>query len=161
MTMAIFNLRDVFNIAVKIEEQGEQFYRKVASLVESETVKELFNKLANDEVSHKAIFSRMAADLGEINLSKIREGEFEEYLNAYTEKLIFDTSETFIEELSRNFDLAKAIQYAMDRELESVLFYKEIKEIVADSEKGVVENIIKEEYRHFVNLNWLKKQLRQ
>lgn len=156
--MALFNMRDIFAVAIKIEERGEAFYRQVAQQVAQETVQKLFTKLADDEVGHKELFTQMAKQLGELSLAKSSQEDFWAYLNAYTENLIFEEPGQLPYNAGHAFDLTRAIMYAIEKELDSVLFYKEIKEMVPASEQGLVDRIINEERRHVVNLSWLKKQ---
>lgn len=157
--MALFNMRDVFSVAVKIEERGEAFYRQVAEKVERESVKKLFNSLADDEVRHKELFTQMAQQIGETNLSQNAQEGYLDYLNAYTDTLVFEDPDKLPYDASRAFDLPRAIMYAIEKELDSVLFYKEVKDLIPPSEQGLLENIIIEERRHVVNLSWLKNQL--
>ena len=57
--MTIFNANEVFEIAVKIEENGERFYRTLAENVEDETLKNLFKQLGEAEVKHKEFFQNL------------------------------------------------------------------------------------------------------
>jgi rubrerythrin len=157
--MALFNMRDVFAIAVKIEERGEAFYRQVAEKVEGESVKKLLNSLADDEVQHKQLFTQMASQIGETNLAHNLEESYLNYLQAYTETLVFEDPDKLPYDAKQAFDLPRAIMYAIEKELDSVLFYKEVKDLIPPSEQGLLDKIINEERRHVVNLHWLKNQL--
>ena len=68
--MTIFSIRDVFDIAVKIEERGEKFYRETAKVISKAEVKELFEKLADEEVAHKKIFRQMAQKIGAVSWNR-------------------------------------------------------------------------------------------
>lgn len=157
--MPLFNMRDIFAVAIKIEERGEAFYRDVARQVNQESVQKLFIQLANDEVEHKRLFQQMAQQVGGIELNPEAQKEFLSYLDAYTESLIFEEPEKLPYNAQKAFDLPRALIYAIEKELDSVLFYKEVKELVPPSEQGLLDQIITEERRHVVNLSWLKKQL--
>lgn len=157
--MALFNMRDIFAVAIKIEERGETFYREVARRVTQESVQKLFTQLANDEVEHKRIFNQMAQQLGEHNLAQDAQKEFLSYLEAFSESLIFEEPDKLPYDVQQAFDLQRAVLYAIEKELDSVLFYKEVKEMVPASEQGLLDQIISEERRHVVNLSWLKINL--
>ncbi|HQE95437.1 MAG TPA: ferritin family protein [Candidatus Marinimicrobia bacterium] len=156
--MTIFNIRDVFDIAVKIEERGEKFYRETAKVISKAEVKELFEKLADEEVAHKKIFRQMAQKIGAVKLESAAREEFYDYLEAYTQNLIFSDAndETKIPAIN---DAKTALLYAIERELDSVLYYKEIKELIPASEHQLISGIIDEERRHVVRLSELKKNL--
>ena len=50
------HMRHLFQIAILIEEQGIEFYTKLAKQSSDVNVKELCSKLASDEVEHKKLF---------------------------------------------------------------------------------------------------------
>ncbi|MCK9483552.1 MAG: ferritin family protein [Candidatus Marinimicrobia bacterium] len=156
--MTIFSIRDVFNIAVKIEEKGEEFYRETAKIIPQMEVKSLFEKLADEEVAHKQIFLKMAEKIGAIQLNQTAREEFYAYLEAYTQNLIFSDvkAETKIPAIH---DAKTALLYAIEKELDSVLYYKEVRELIPVSEQLLIDGIIDEERRHVVRLSELKKKL--
>ena len=51
--MTIFNMHDVVNFAIRIEENGEKFYREAAEIIPDGPVRELFTRLAEEETVHK------------------------------------------------------------------------------------------------------------
>ena len=61
--MKIFNAGDVIQFAVRVEEDGEAFYRKAADATKDKDVRELFHFLAGQEVMHKAIFQDMLSKI--------------------------------------------------------------------------------------------------
>ncbi|MCK4339265.1 MAG: rubrerythrin, partial [Candidatus Cloacimonetes bacterium] len=52
----IFNASEIYQFAIRIEENGEKFYRQMAKKLDEPKVKELFTLLADDEVVHKKTF---------------------------------------------------------------------------------------------------------
>jgi len=154
--MGIFNVKDVFEFAVKIEERGEKFYRETANRLNSPEVTRLFNKLADDEVQHRLTFAKMAQKLGKFVEPKNLQDEFYAYLEAYTQNLIFNDSSA---EFPKIKDARIALTFAIDKELDSVLYYTEIKNMIPVSEHSSVDEIINEERRHIVNLSMLRKAL--
>ena len=55
--MSILNAHDVVRFAIRIEEDGELFYREAAGLADDKKAKALFARLADEEVGHRK-FSR-------------------------------------------------------------------------------------------------------
>jgi len=51
-------LRDIFRLAVSIEEEGSVFYRLLAERTGDPAVKTLCRRLANEELAHKAVFEK-------------------------------------------------------------------------------------------------------
>jgi len=156
--MTLFSIRDVFDIAIKIEEKGEEFYRETAKIIPQTEVKSLFEKLADEEVAHKQIFLKMAKKIGTVEINKDMRDEFYAYLEAYTQKLIFPDvkAENKVPAIR---DANTALLYAIEKELDSVLYYKEVKELIPASEHPLINGIIEEERRHVVRLSELKKNL--
>lgn len=154
--MGIFNIKDVFEFAVKIEERGEKFYRETANQLNSPEVVRLFNKLADDEDKHRVTFAKMAEKLGKSVQPENLQDEFYAYLEAYTQNLIFNDLPADFPKIK---DAKVALTFAIDKELDSVLYYTEIKNLIPISEHSSVDEIINEERRHVVNLSMLRKAL--
>ncbi len=149
--------RDIINIAVKIEENGERFYREAAERAQAPELKEVLLMLAKDELKHKDIFINMLKDLNfpDEPLSD----EYQNYLKAYTQRLIFqDKSSDFIEKMNK-FDQIWALDFAMQRELDSILYYYELKNVVAKNNHKLIDMIIVEERSHFEKLSNIKSIL--
>jgi rubrerythrin len=60
-------------------------------------------------------------------------------------------------EWSDDKDLAGAIEFAIRKELDSILYYHEIKSFVEEHQHKMVDGIIAEERKHFVKLKGLQK----
>ena len=57
--MSVLNASEIFQFAVRIEENGEKFYRDTAEKFGNDRFKELFLALADEEGKHKEIFENM------------------------------------------------------------------------------------------------------
>lgn len=83
-------IHDVVNFAVRIEENGERFYREAAETVTDQSVKELFNRLAREEMGHKKTFEKVLSSLGTFRQPETYEGEYLIYLTAFIDgKAVF------------------------------------------------------------------------
>jgi len=150
--MAIFGIEDVFRFAIQIETNGEKFYRQMASRFDEPEMHRFFEELALQEVGHQTIFRNLARRLGQSVTHESYPGEFNAFLEAYTEKILF--SETILAEtIEKISDFPEAIRYAIDKELDSVLYYQEIKQLIPASEHSILDGIIEEERRHVVRLS--------
>lgn len=155
--MAIFSAKDVFEFAVKIEVNGEYFYRETAKKLKNPAVQQLFIFLADEELKHKKIFQEMAQRLGNFQPTA-SSADFDVYLEAYTQNLIFSAAniESKVAEIN---DEMVALLFAIDKELETVHYYREIKTIIPESEQKLIDRIIAEEQSHVLRLAKIKKTL--
>jgi rubrerythrin len=155
--MSVFTARDVLSFAVRIEENGAAFYRKAAGLMKSnEAAKRLFEKLEVDEGQHREIFSRILSSISQGPVSESYPGEYAAYLKHYVDNALIFKEEKLAQEVSGIRDLAGFIAFAMERELDSILYYQEIKGLVAKNDHALLDRIIAEERRHVVQLAELK-----
>jgi rubrerythrin len=150
--MEIFlGARDVLNFAIRIEEDGEVFYRKAALAAEKEPVRKLFARLADEEVGHKKVFQDMLSKLEEYSPTESYSGEYMAYLRDY-----IDSKIVFTEEKEKQFFAVKstlsAIDFAMERELDSILYYQEVKQFIMEKQWRIIDGIIVEERKHFAIL---------
>jgi len=155
--MAIFTAKEVFEFAVKIEVNGEYFYRETAKKLKNPAVQQLFLFLADEEVKHKKIFQEMARRLGNFQPTS-SSADFEAYLEAYTQNLVF-SADNIKSKIAEVNDEKIALLFAIDKELDTVHYYKEIKTIIPESEQGLIDRIIAEEQSHVLRLAKIKKTL--
>lgn len=154
--MKIFDVSEIFQFAIRIEENGEKFYRYAARLTKDEAAKEMFNYLADEEINHKKTFEELLSKIDKYEPPESYPGEYFAYLRAYVDNIIF-TRELQDTELSMVKDTLSAIKYAVQRELDSILYYHETKKFVPTSQHNLIDRIIDEERKHFLKLLELKK----
>ena len=156
--MIQFSPADAFEFAVRIEENGEKFYRTMAEkFSENDMIKELFCHLADEEVKHKGIYSqflgKVAVPLETANYPE----EYFAYMQAYVERVIF-TPERLEAEIKRIDDIEDALDFAIRTELENILYFEELKKFLKRNQQGQVDKIISEERKHFLELSVMKKK---
>jgi len=156
--MKTFDASEIFQFAIKIEENGEKFYRYAAQVTEDAKMKEAFNSLANDEIEHKEIFEEMLSKIKKYEPPEIYPDEYFAYLRAYADDAVF-TGEIQENELSAVKDTSSAIKFAIQRELDSILYYQEIKNFVTKDQHDLIDRIIEEERKHFLKLSKFLKEL--
>jgi len=131
---------NVFDFALKMELEGEAYYRAIAEKVQYDELKKALLALAEDEGRHYKIISQAKENTFEL----IAEVPFlEKVQNVFS----VNKEDPFIEQLrSEQIDVYRA---ALVKEKESVELYKKLQ---ADSEKENVKSIFKklmqEEERH-------------
>ncbi len=146
-----FDASEIFQFAIRIEENGENFYRMVAEKTSEKEMKELFLFLADEEVRHKKTFEGLLKKITDYKPPESYPGEYFQYLRSYADKIVFPP------EVERELDTDKGIISALDfsirRELDSIMYYLEMKEVVPGTQKSLVDKIIDEERRHFIKLS--------
>ncbi len=158
--MELFNASEIFEFALKIEENGEIFYRKYAEKCEDQSLKSMFNFLADEEVRHKNTFQRLLSNIEKYEPFESYPDEYFLYLSAFVENTIFN-QEKLSEEIEKIKDNIDAVDFAIRRELDSINYYNEIKLLVPKEERESIEHIIKEEKDHFLKLSQLKERLKK
>lgn len=131
---------DVFEFAIKMEQDGEKFYREIAALAQDEGVKNLMDLLAADEVKHAQVLERMrkniAADLTE---TRILAGAKNVFAGLLSRKDL----------VAASADQAELYRRALAIEKKSRDFYlKEAARAERESVKLVLERIAEEEKKH-------------
>jgi rubrerythrin len=152
-------IHDVVTFAIRIEENGEQFYREAAGAVTNPAVKELFERLAREEVGHKRTFEKLLSTLTSYQQPETYEGEYLAYLTAFIDGKAVFRDHPKIPELAKAGTVVGALDFAIQRELDSILFYREMKELVLGSaHASTVDLIIEEEKMHFAILAKLRRE---
>jgi rubrerythrin len=157
--MAVFDANDIVEIAVRIEENGANFYRYAVQLAAREEVKILFQLLAAQEVKHQETFAKMLAGMERNAIPEGYDGEYAAYLHSYVDNHLIFTAEAFAAELAKLRDEASALDFAIQRELDSIHYYREMRELLPADQRGTIEKIIDEEKEHFIRLSIMKKHL--
>jgi rubrerythrin len=155
--MSLLNANDVFQFSVTIEKNGERFYRKIAEHFDDGKIKDLFTFLADEEVRHADVFQKMLDQLGTNELAEVYPDEYLEYLGAYVEHQIF-TNEKLEKDIPHIKKPVTALEFGIWRELDTILYYQEVKKYLPVEQRDMIEKIINEERKHFLQLIELKKQ---
>ena len=142
-----FDELEVLKIAMKIEADGEKYYKSVLNKTSDERVKRTFKRLAEDEISHYEKFKGMfEVELRGRNIDP-DSVDSEEGLFTYFETGIFnaDAEAKSVKDAVLNGEIV---------ELRSILFYKELlKKSKTEGNRQMLNEIIEQEQMH---LNILK-----
>jgi rubrerythrin len=149
---------EVIQFAIRIEENGEAFYRQMAEKIKTKDIKDLFNRLANEEVSHRDIFQHMVSKIEQYEPMETYPGEYFAYLRAYADGHVF-TKEKKGQLMARKIKTAKeALEFAIRAEIDSILYYMEAKNLVPEDQKGIIDKVIEEERKHYLKLVKMKEK---
>ena len=87
------------------------------------------------------------------------DGEYAAYLHNYVDNHLVFTAEAFAAELAKLKDEVSALDFAIQRELDAIHYYREMRELLPENQRQAIERIITEEKGHFTRLSAIKKQL--
>ncbi len=152
-----FNATEVFEMAIRIEENGAAFYRKAAAFKKSRVDKEFFETLARVEDRHMRSFKTMQKDISELKKNQPGSGAEEElplYLEAMADAHGGEGNALRLDRLTGREPIEEVISMAISLEKESILFYLGLKDIVPPRYgQKKIDDIITEEKKHIVQLN--------
>ncbi|HOP85242.1 MAG TPA: ferritin family protein [Syntrophorhabdaceae bacterium] len=157
--MNIFTAADIFQFAIRVEEYGEIFYHKAALNATRDEVRKIFNRLADEEIKHKRIFQELYEKIQDNRPPESYPGEYMANLRDFIDGKVIFVKQSQEKELAIIQDEVAAIDFAIQRELDSILFYQESKGFVHEGQQKLIDEIIKEERTHFALLTELKKSL--
>ena len=90
--MAVFEASDIVEVAIRIEENGANFYRYAVQVAGKEETKALFRQLADEEVKHQKTFAEILAGMDQSVPPEGYDGEYAAYLHSYVDNhLVFKT----------------------------------------------------------------------
>jgi len=152
-----FNAKEVFEMAIRIEENGAAFYRKAAGLQSDESNRDLLNKLATMEDAHKVSFVDMQQHVTEAEQRKTvfdPNNELSLYLNAMADLHGGEGSPAAADALTGKETMEEIVATAIGLEKESILFYLGLRDFVPPKlGRDKIDEIIKEERKHIAQLN--------
>jgi rubrerythrin len=142
----MFSLKDVIEMAIQIEKNGERVYRKALENVSDLSLASLLQHLADEEVRHIQWFS----ELEKKTETTVNDPHVEKAGRSLLQRILGDQSFSLADaDLSRMEGLEALLTTAMEFEKDTALFYEMIRSFVQDQNVvSQLDAIIKEEYRH-------------
>jgi rubrerythrin len=156
--MQVFAASDIMEVAIRIEENGINFYKFAEQIAKQEDAKKLFSHLAEAEAAHKRTFEKFFATMEKYTPDERYAGEYSAYVRNYVDNNLIFTKEVMDKQLAKVTDTVAAFEFAMQRELDSILYYHEIKNLVPAAQHDAIEKIIDEERKHYAILCDMKKR---
>ncbi|MBS4539211.1 ferritin family protein [Clostridium sp. D2Q-11] len=144
---------DIYEVAMKMELEGEEYYKKQMDMAESEGIKSIFKMMADDERKHYEIIK----NIKENYLDCDSDIEIEEVDTIFTQRL--ENNNYFTDEVDeKDFrfgkinidDTVKAYRHALKLEQESIDYYKkQVENAKSECDKKIFERLAKEEKKHY------------
>ena len=154
----IFSGSEIVEMAVQIEKNGRDFYNKMAVLSKNKDVKEIFEHLAGQEERHIRVFEDMLSAVKKYEPAEAYTDEYFSYMKALADEHVFTKKEKGSEIAKKVKDEKHAIELGIGFEKDSILFYHEMENFVPETERSIIENLLKEEQRHLKKLSLLKRR---
>lgn len=149
----VFYLSEIVTFAIEKEMESIDLYSKLANECTNEQGKVIFALLLQEEKKHKAFYEGMLAEYNKEQPPGSIEGM--EYLD-YMQELISASRNIKPLSITELSDIKKAVDFAIGREKDSILFYYGLKNFIKDLDKPTVDTIIQEESKHVALLSKLK-----
>ena len=131
---------DMFKLAIKMKQDGEDYYQQMASKASHTGIRGILNQLADDEVKHREILERIQQTAGVFAETTVLE-------NA---KNVFAQIQDFGSEFDLTGDEEAAYRHAMELERKSISFYMDRADQIEDpDQKALFEKLADEEQKHY------------
>jgi rubrerythrin len=155
----MFEIREILDLAIQIEENGEALYRRAAADADNAETSALLTWLADEESRHAEFFKefRDALTLEETHpvLAELKREVFADILDRRT----FSLEEKDVAALET---AAQVVEASVEFESDTALFYEVLAPFVVDEGTAAqLRRIIQEERRHFEKLTALLPTMRQ
>jgi rubrerythrin len=151
----MFTIREISELAVQIESNGEALYREVASKVTDPDLKTLLELMAEEEARHGRWFGRLGDDPFEFALpDKLADTELEAKGRALlTEMLGEQTFSLDADSLKRAHTVDQVIEQAAEFEEDTIVFYEMLADFIEEASVAAhLQTIIAEERAHIEKL---------
>ena len=156
----VFSGEEIIGMAVKTEETGYEFYKMALQNASTEELKNLFDYLAKEELKHKETYEGLTDAIGENAQGvPVDWDELGLYIKAMTDSSFFLGGDKSINLAAKATDDKKAVDFAIQFEKDTLLFFHQLKEVVKPANQPVVEKIIQEEKEHIKRLADIRKSL--
>ena len=142
----MFSIKEIFDLAIQIEKNGEAFYRDALKEISNPSLKSLLEWLADQEVKHITWFSEKKEKLG----TNEDDLQLDEMARAMLQEVLGDQSFSLKDsDLSKIDDIDALLELAIEFEKDSIVFYEMIGGFIDDVEtSSKLKEIIEEENRH-------------
>lgn len=150
--MAELSIKTILGWALKIEANGEVFYRETAAKAQDREVKLLFEDLAVQERRHAHAFANMLDRLPEGLDIDADPGEYEAYLRTALKNALYAGPDSGLVLAQQAADEAAALRAAIAFEKDTLLFYYDLHDMLPVAQRPALTAIVQEESAHIRQL---------
>ncbi len=147
--MAVFTAAEAINMALRIEQNGEIFYKGIAQKTQDPEVRAVLEDLAVQEQRHYNAFMKLSSYVMEPPSHSPQEWEeYVQYLQVAVDNAIFAGPDKALALAESVTDVRQALQMALGFEKDTLLFYYDLRELMRESDRLLIGEIIREEKAH-------------
>ena len=142
----MFTLAEVYDLGLRIEKNGEKFYRDAMKQAWSSSIADMLKMLAEEEVKHADFFTKRMD-----TLKQKRENPFLDEMSASMLRDIMGNQIFSLEDadVSKLRSVDELVAVAIEFEKDTIVFYEMIASFMTDKEtRRELKEIIEEEQRH-------------
>jgi rubrerythrin len=150
-----FGVKDVLTYAIVVEENAEKYYREVGKRLKNAELARLFSYLADQEVGHRLTFQQILELQEEHEPDQTLAADYFSYLKAFADRMLF-ASEEVEREIAGARGPYAALDFALRRELYSILYFQEMRDLVRREQSAALQRVIGEERQHFLRLTRMR-----
>ena len=147
---------ELFEIAEDIEREGEVFYKRAAKHTRKVASRKLYLDLAADEKQHRQLFRQMRKKMAtqdESSLLRKPDRTISLYLRLVAKGSVFQAPRARKGGVTLPEAETDIVRLAVQKELESLLYYCGMQGLLVDDEaRAVLDAIMKEEREHIAAL---------
>lgn len=143
-----FNSGEIMEIAIQMEQSGQQFYEKALTIATDDKLKEMLVYLAQEEGNHIQKFTEIGEKLKQGFMPhETFAGEYEEYIKSLVNSHIFKLTEVedLIKQVNNDNDI---LRFAISFEKDSIVFFQELKRFANQAASEILEELVNEEREH-------------
>jgi rubrerythrin len=152
-----FSATDIVEIAIELEKNGRSFYENFACKTKDKTLTKFFSDMAEEEAQHESDFKVILSRVMNNTNCDTYPQEYFAYLNAIAGGYLFKDNDVFRERIAAIDTKKDAVDFSLGIEKDSILLYEEMKKIVPDKDRPLIEDIIKQERLHVEKLWGIRK----
>jgi rubrerythrin len=152
----LFYLNEIIKFAIEKEKESTALYKELGNKTTTQEIKDLFHQLMLEEAMHEKFYTELyEATPKEQSPGVTEDAEYAAYMQA----LIAASRSVPSLDLTKLTNIKAALDYAADREKDSIVFYVGLKNYLPTRDEKKIDIIIKEEAKHLAKLLFLKKHL--
>jgi len=140
---------ELLNICVKIEEEGQVFYRELANHVSSPVIKDYLSIISRDEYKHEDRFKKMLKEKGNRKYGWEGKPDLHNFIDKNLKQSLFPKLNGILEKYPGGEGIKIALEFAENGEKLSIEFYATLRKNCDDSEiKALLIDLESEEKAH-------------
>ncbi len=152
----MFTIADIRHIAIQIERNGEETYRRAAAAAEDPEIAAMLVRMADDEKEHAQWFERISANKELTAEQREMEAVGKTILQEMVRNRTFSLDQNELRSVS---SLEEILSTSQGFEQDTILFYEMLAGFIEDDEtRQQLQSVISEEHKHFEELQELLKK---